>query len=134
MSKRSAARGRGDGIPCLNSCQDVSGNSQRFGDDQNKWFAARRSPGWWNPNPVERGALRGFVHIAFPSAWHDQADNDPSKNGDNDVCHERKWQEDAPAQIAPRGGCRKRPQALAVQECLFKDIKKFSHKGSLAKG
>ena len=70
----------------------------------------------------------------LPSAWHDQGDNDPSENGDNDVCHERKWQEDTPAQIAPRGGCRKRPQTLAVQECLFKDIKKFSHRGSLANG
>jgi hypothetical protein len=45
----------------------------------------------------------------FQSAWHDQADNDPSESSDDDIGNKRKWQEDTPAQIAPRGRCRKRP-------------------------
>jgi hypothetical protein len=76
----------------------------------------------------EPGALRSL----FQSAWHDQANDDPSENSDDDIGHKRKWQEDTPAQIAP-SRYRKRPQALAVQERLFKNIEKCSHRYPLAR-
>jgi hypothetical protein len=94
-----------------------------------RWCYCNRGGGCGFTNTGERGALRSL----FQSAWHDQADDDPSENSDDDIGHERKWQEDTPAQIAPRRRCRKRPQALAVKERLFKNIEKCSHEYPLAR-